>query len=359
MKTKLLIIACMIIWFPATHAFSEVAGDTDGSGTVELQDVIIAIQVCAGMSPPDAKPDANNEAKIGLAEAVLAFQIVSGIFILPYNPGDLGIPIDHEENLIKFSEGDDGGLLVAGLPDRFDWRSRGVVTRAKNELSVTPADHQGRCGCCWAFVATGAMESKILMAGGPEYDLSEQQQVSCNTQNQYGCCGGYLNGALFWQDKGPVEESCTQYDDYGIRSCNCPRHCSKVSCGTLETCPQLPYRTDTYYAVSTADSNDMKISLMQDGPAPLRFLVYRDFFDFWNTGEPGAVYKQSDDTLLGGHAAILIGWDDTKKAWLFKNSWGERGPDSDGTFWMAYSGHANDLKLGMSNFTIKTADSVP
>lgn len=350
----------MIICFFAANAFGAVAGDTDGSGTVDLEDVIIAIQVCAGMEPELPNPEGDPN-KIGLADAVLAFQIVSGIFILPYDPGDLGIPDDHEQSIFKYTDNvpeEDYGVLLAGLPDHFDWRDRGVVTRAKDERSVTPADHQGRCGCCWAFVAVGAMESKILMAEGPEYDLSEQQQVSCNTEKQYGCCGGYLNGALFWQDKGPMEESCTKYDDYGIRSCRCPQHCSNVSCDTLDTCTELPYRTDTYYAVSTEDSNDMKISLWQDGPAPLRFLVYRDFFDFWNTGEPGEVYKQSDDILLGGHAALLIGWSDTKGAWLLKNSWGERGPNGDGTFWMAYSGHSKDLRFGMSNFTIKTVSSV-
>lgn len=47
---------------------------------------------------------------------------------------------------------------------------------------------------------------------------------------------------------------------------------------------------------------------------------------------------------------MLIGWDDSKGAYLCKNSWGEYGgPNGDGTFWIAYS---NNLNFGMSNFHV-------
>ncbi len=41
-----------------------------------------------------------------------------------------------------------------------------------------------------------------------------------------------------------------------------------------------------------------------------------------------------------GHMVTLIGWDDTKQAWLCKNSWGSTsGPHKDGTFWISYKSH--------------------
>ncbi len=126
----------------------------------------------------------------------------------------------------------------------------------------------------------------------------------------------------------------------------------------MDRCPQLSYRTDKYYSVNAAYSNEVKISLTEDGPAPFRLDVYNDFFDFWNRISPGAVYRQSGGSRSGGHAVLLIGWDDGKQAWLCKNSWGESGgPNGDGTFWIAYSGHANGLNFGMSNFTIKDTAS--
>ena len=50
---------------------------------------------------------------------------------------------------------------------------------------------------------------------------------------------------------------------------------------------------------------------------------------------------------------LLIGWDDAKGAFLCKNSWGPGGPNGDGTFWIAYAGHAYDLGFGMANFSLE------
>ena len=55
---------------------------------------------------------------------------------------------------------------------------------------------------------------------------------------------------------------------------------------------------------------------------------------------------------------LLIGWDDTKQAFLFKNSYGEHtGPNGDGTFWMSYE-NMEGLRFGMANFRIRV-DSPP
>ena len=340
-------------------------GDVDDNEGVDLRDTITVLQICAGM-----KPDVNAEyeGKIGLKDAIFALQVVSGIIFLPKEPGDLGMPDDYEQTMKSFIDSfpDTGSYesSVAQLPETFDWRDKGVVTRAKDQRHITPADDQGWCGSCWAFAAVGALESKILMAGGPEYDLSEQQQISCNNYN-YGCCGGSLNAAVFWRDRGALRESCTGYGDYGttMGSCGCRNeppytHCSNVSCGNMGTCGELSYRTDEYYSVNTGDGNEVKLSLTEDGPANFRFDTYTDFFDFWNTGSHRQVYRQSDGFQKGGHAVLLIGWDDGKGAWLCKNSWGERnGPNNDGTFYIAYSGHNNNLYFGMSNFTI--TDTAP
>ena len=350
-----------IFGMPILTSGAFATGDVDDNEGIDLRDVITALQTCAGMTP---NIRADYAGQIGLKDTIFALQIISGVWILPGESGDLGMPDDYEQTMKNFKEAfpDTGAYesFIAQLPDIFDWRTKGVVTRAKNQRHITPADDQGWCGSCWAFAAAGALKSKILMAGGSEYDLSEQQQISCNNTYQYGCCGGYLNAALFWKEKGPLEEICTDYDDYRTTtaSCACRNvppyiHCSRVSCGNLGTCAELPYRTDEYYSVNTADRNEVKLSLTEDGPAPFRFDTYDDFFDFWNAGNYGEVYRQSDNSSPGGHAVLLIGWNDSKGAWLCKNSWGERyGPNGDGTFWIAYSGHAHDLRFAMSNFTI-------
>jgi cathepsin L len=68
-----------------------------------------------------------------------------------------------------------------------DWASLG---------KVSPIKDQGQCGSCWAFSATGVMESESLMKG-VSVSLSEQQLVDCsrNYGNQ-GCNGGFPALAL-------------------------------------------------------------------------------------------------------------------------------------------------------------------
>jgi hypothetical protein len=224
------------------------------------------------------------------------------------------------------------------LPSKFNWKDSGVVT---------PAKDQGGCGSCWAFTATGAVESKILMGKGPAYDLSEQQQVSCDT-DCYGCGGGFMSAFEFWEKTGPLLESCARYS-----AMNEP-------CSHFQTCQELPYRVDDYYEVNSTDVNSIKQSLITDGPAYFGFTLYDDFWAYWYDSLPGAVYKNNNSGIVDGrHSAQLIGWDDSKNAFLFKNSWGAaEGPNKNGTFWMAYDGHANYMGFNVSNCKIKKLASL-
>ena len=67
-------VICFSAMVFAVNAFAAVPGDVDGSGSVDLRDVILAIQVCAGMEAAgvDSEADVNEDDKIGLAEAVFA-----------------------------------------------------------------------------------------------------------------------------------------------------------------------------------------------------------------------------------------------------------------------------------------------
>ncbi len=83
----------------------------------------------------------------------------------------------------------------------FDARKKGWVSPAKN---------QGQCGSCWAFASVGTIESRILKDFGPEYDLSEQQQVSCNL-DMSGCCGGSGRSLFFFCNNKPWLEQDAAY----------------------------------------------------------------------------------------------------------------------------------------------------
>jgi len=76
----------------------------------------------------------------------------------------------------EFTELDESNLEAS-----VDWRSKGAVNSVKN---------QGRCGSCWAFSATAAVEGHHKIATGKLLSLSEQQVVDCDTRS-HGCNGGW------------------------------------------------------------------------------------------------------------------------------------------------------------------------
>jgi hypothetical protein len=225
------------------------------------------------------------------------------------------------------------------LPASYDARSHGLVTSPKN---------QGSCGSCWAFASVGAFESHLLKQfGGSPSDLSEQQMVSCET-TMSGCCGGSMTSLRYWETKGPIQESCGPYGEGGT---SCPTQ-RTVPCSNMNSCAQLTHRVTGFYTVPN-DPAQMKASIYNDAPSYWRYNVFTDFTTFWNTASSGAVYRNTGGSFEGGHAVLLIGWDDTKQAYLCKNSWGATGgPQGDGTFWIGYSGHANDLNFQMANFKL-------
>jgi len=85
-------------------------------------------------------------------------------------------------------------------PTSVDWR----LTEA-----VTPVKNQGQCGSCWAFSATEAIESQMILGSGGKSDftLSPQQIASCTpstgTYGSQGCNGGFTEGAYDYVKSAP------------------------------------------------------------------------------------------------------------------------------------------------------------
>ncbi|MCI5209650.1 MAG: hypothetical protein D3910_12850 [Candidatus Electrothrix sp. ATG2] len=187
-----------------------------------------------------------------------------------YPLGDIPLPQEMYKKHLKLSAMD----MVESLPLSYDARTEGIVTSPKN---------QGSCGSCWAFASVGALESHLLKAYGvgPE-NLSEQQQVSCNTA-MWGCSGGSSNAIRFWEGDGPTDENYFSYTASDTTTC------------VNEEGAQLDYRVTGWHTVAEAD---FKNSLYSYGPSYWRYNVHSDFYTFWNNAEDGAVYVNTSKDLL-------------------------------------------------------------
>ncbi|XP_058122491.1 procathepsin L-like [Anopheles ziemanni] len=191
------------------------------------------------------------------------------------------------------------------LASNFDWRNRGAVTRVKN---------QGQCGSCWAFSATGALESQWFLQHRKLVELSEQNLMDCSTWNG-GCDGGIPSRA--YQDimaEGGINlESDYPYEEHQNDQCKFNR--SAVA-ATVK---------GVYYIPRTEKALMQAVAI--NGPISVAIEVL-DSFHYYRSG----VYYDPKCSSAGiNHAVLVVGYgtaSDGTEYWLVKNSWGEDWGDS-------------------------------
>lgn len=213
---------------------------------------------------------------------------------------------------------------LASLPSGLDWRNNGGNF-------VTPVRDQGSCGSCWAFATTAALESYTLISSGTpgvDLDLSEQVVTSCTGQIYNNCDGGYIDDASnFIRDTGVPLESCYPYisGDDGL-----DKPCSGACLNWRTATYNIP--DWSYVANGFATASALKNGLYAYGPLVVTMYVYNDFYQFYHSG----VYSYTSGIYKGGHAVLLVGYDDTGQYFIVKNSWGDEWGES-GYFRIAYS----------------------
>jgi hypothetical protein len=96
--------------------------------------------------------------------------------------------------------------------------------------------------------------------------------------------------------------------------------------------------------------DDQKRWVAEYGPIVATFQLYSDFAS-WKMSNSTPVYKVSDGAVTSeNHIALVVGYDDSKGAWIVKNSWGASWGDH-GFVYFAY-GEANIdgwAKYGITN----------
>ena len=191
-------------------------------------------------------------------------------------------------------------------PAYVDWREAGVVTPVKN---------QAKCGSCWAFSSTGAIESHWALAKDTVAPLlSAQQLVDCAGDfNNFGCNGGLPSQAFeYLKHVGGLQTEI----DYPYKAVDGTCYFDKkkvavtVSSGSAN--------------ITQGDEKSLLEAVVNKGPVSIAYQVIAGFKDY-----AGGVYvaegcKTDPDSV--NHAVLAVGYGTDKKTgldyWLVKNSWG-------------------------------------
>ena len=176
---------------------------------------------------------------------------------------------------------------------------------------------------------TQALESyvKITRKIAGDVSLSEQALLSCGGNGS--CDGGVLN-ADFLEKTGLPPAS-----DFPYTATN--GKCGDASPGWRDRA----YKIGAWYSVKQ-DLTSIKVALTTYGPLPTAFFVYEDFM-YYKSG----VYSYVMGKPLGGHAVLIVGYDDDGRYFIVKNSWGPNWGEG-GYFRIAYSEMDDAVSFGDS-----------
>lgn len=190
------------------------------------------------------------------------------------------------------------------LPTSVDWVKAGKVNPVKN---------QGQCGSCWAFSATGSIESAWAISKNQLVSLAEQQLVDCagGKWGNDGCNGGLMNQAFEYIIANGGQDTESTYP-YTAADGTCKFKAANVGAKI------------TKYANVTANSNQALMSALTQGPVSIAIYAAGMSFQFYESG----VYADKsckEDVADLDHGVIVVGYgvaDNGKLYWLVRNSWG-------------------------------------
>jgi cathepsin F len=242
------------------------------------------------------------------------------------------LPMDYYTNLRKhatfirsYEEDFKGDDLLGHLdkavnhPPRLDWREKGVVT---------PVKAQGNCGSCWAFAATATVESAYAVAHGQLRNLSEQELLDCNMENN-ACNGGDVDKAFrFVHESGLMFEDAYPYAAKRQNSCAISTESEKT-------------KIDVAYWLNP--SEDAIIDwLITYGPVNIGISVPPSM-KFYKSGVYNPSSYDCKFKSIGLHALLVVGYgktDDGEKYWIVKNSWGQKWGIEDGYVYFSRGNNA-------------------
>lgn len=225
---------------------------------------------------------------------------------------------------------------IQPLPAKVDFRPK-----------CTLIENQGQLGSCTGNAIAGAIELLNNQAGKAK-DISRlyiyyYERVLENTVNYDN--GAYIRDGIKACSKyGASLESLWPYDITKYTNAPTP---TAIADGLK--------RKITRYE-RTTDYNGCKDALAHGYSVIIGFTVYSSFLST-STASTGVMTYPNKKTerILGGHAVLLVGYDDAKSCFIVRNSWGTGWGDK-GYFYMPYE-VIQDKTMSSDFWIIKSVDN--
>lgn len=191
---------------------------------------------------------------------------------------------------------------------------------------LSPIRSQGTCGSCWAFAAMGAYEANQQIVNGLGLDLSEQHVVDCakdGNTDAGSCNGGQPRRVYAWLTNGGAvkTEQQSPYKASDQMCVDAGGNYKAATWGWVDVNSEIP-------AV-----NKLKAAICKYGPVSASVNATKLF-----QGYISGVFDENHPAATN-HAVVLVGWDDTRGAWLLRNSWGDDWGEG-GYMWIKYGSNS-------------------
>lgn len=231
--------------------------------------------------------------------------------------------------------------------NRYGWK-RGLPHKPKKRYTVadravalpTSVDHRPKCppvydqgdlGSCTANASGGAVQFDQIKQGITNWTAS-RLFTYWNTRSLEGSTGQDSGGTIHDAVKaiatwGFAPETLWPY--------NIKKFTQKPPANVYATAKPNALTKMDYMSVAQ-DAYDMKHALANNMPIIIGFTVYESF-ESDSVAQTGIVPMPNTSTeqVLGGHAVLIVGYDDTKGWWIVRNSWGADW-GADGYFFAPY-----------------------
>ena len=259
-----------------------------------------------------------------------------GIFSLAQHRPKLGLRLQPNRRRVRMAPEDLMPLEMRrpgqGLPAKVDLRQW-----------ASPVDNQGELGSCTGFSIKGARELMLIRDGKSGYVPLSPLFLYYYERKKEGSLNedagsNITTGMEVLQKIGIAPEALWSYDE---RNDNNPATKEKF---------QLPPSAEAYSAARAYRVNefrpldtlrDIRYELSRRNPVVIGIEVFEALYDTKNGRLPLPNLREESQ---GGHAVLVVGYDDTQKMLIIKNSWGDDWGDH-GYFYLPY----DYVKLGLAS----------